>query len=96
MIINELQFFQGIPGPHAREFNSLKNKPLPISTKMGSDEEKIGKSYDIYKNKRLKNGHVGNTYDVDENTGSYALHPTMLMKNRPVTSESSFHVGAGH
>ncbi len=69
---------------------SLESKRVIRFPEERGREEKNGKSYDVYENNKLKIGHVGNTYDVDENTGSCLIYPTMLMKNKAVS-----HIGRG-
>ncbi len=49
------------------EIYLTENKRLNDVSEECPRREKIGKSYDVYENSRLKIGHVGNTYDVDEN-----------------------------
>jgi len=66
--------------------HALKSKGLAVTGKWAR-EKTIGKSYDVYEKNRLKNGQVGNTYDIDENTGGYASYPTMFMKNKVVRKD---------
>jgi len=56
---------------------------------VGARKKTIGKSYDVYEKDRLKNGQIGNTYDLHENTGGYASYPTMFMKNKVVRKDCS-------
>ena len=66
--------------------HALKSKGLAVTGKWAR-EKTIGKSYDVYEKDRLKNGQIGNTYDIDENTGGYASYPTMFMKNKVVRKD---------